>query len=74
MDEAILKGYNECIAVSELSSKDIITMNCFVSAGTKAKTKVIIFHKWLITTMNDDLPPVEIIHICDKEKELKIFT
>ena len=74
MDEAILKGYNECIAVSELSSEDIITMNGCVEDGTKAETKVIIFHKRLIPTMNDDLPTVEIIHICDKEKELKILT
>ena len=58
MDEAILKGYNECIAVSELLSEDIITMNRCVSAGTKSETKVIRFHKRIITTINDDLPPV----------------
>ena len=46
-------------------------MNRCVQAGTKAETKVIRFHKWLITAMNDDLPPVEILRICDKEQELK---
>ena len=74
MDEAILKGYNPFIAASELFHEDIITMNDRVGAGTKAKSKVIRFHKWLITTMNDYFLYVEILNICDKEQELTTLT
>ena len=48
-------------------------MNDCVGGGTKAETKVIRFHKWLITTMNDDFPSVESLHICAKEEELQIL-
>ena len=66
MDESILKGYNQYIDVSDLSPEDIITIDDCDAAGTEAKTEVIRFHKWLITTMNYDLRPFEILHICDK--------
>ena len=39
---------------------------------TEAKTSVIPFHKWLITTTNDDLLSIDILS--DNEKELKIQT
>ena len=58
MDEAILKGCNQCITESKLFPEDIITMNNRVEAGTESETKLIRFHKWLITIMNDDLPSV----------------
>ena len=44
MDEVILKAYNQCIAATELSPEDIITMNDHIVAGIEAKTKVIRFH------------------------------
>ena len=45
VDEAIIKGYNQCIAASELSAEDIMAINDNVAASTKPKTKVIRFHK-----------------------------
>ena len=68
VDEVIIKGFNRFILASELLPEDIITINDHVEDGTKAKTKVIRFNKQLITTMNDDFPYVEILHICDKEQ------
>ena len=68
VDEAIIKGYNQCIAASELSAEDIIAINDHLAASTKPKTKVIRFHKWLIATINNDFPYVKILHICDKER------
>ena len=40
--------------------------------GNEDKTSVIWFHKWLITTTNDDLTSVYILS--DDEKELKLLT
>ena len=74
VDEAILKAYNQCIAATELSPEDITTMNDRVTAGIEAETKVIRFHKWIITTMNDDFPSVETLNVCADEQQLKTLT
>ena len=66
MDESIIKSYNQYITAGELLPEDIISMNGSVEVGTKEETKVIQFHKRIITTMNDDFPPVESLNICAK--------
>ena len=68
LDEAIIKACNHCITNSELFPDYITTMNCSVDTDTKAETKVIRFHKWIITAMNINLPSVTSLHICAKEK------
>ena len=74
VDEAILKQHNQCIATIELSSEETIAMNDRVEAGIEAEIEVIRFHKWIITTMNDDFLSVEELNVCADEEELKGLT
>ena len=58
--------YTYIFVCMELPPDHIITMyDCFDSSK-ESQTRLIIFQKCFISTMNDDLPSDEILHICDK--------
>ena len=68
-DESINVEYRQCLAASLMSPEEVQHLNECIVAGTEAETTVIRFHKWLITTMNDDLPSID--DLSENEKKLK---
>ena len=58
-DTDILVEYNKCIDSSALSTDDIQLLQIAMENGIAAETKVIRFHKWLVTTMNDNYPQID---------------
>ena len=65
-DESISLHYKKCLAASLLSQEDVQFFKDSILEGTESRTSVIRFHKWLITTTNDDLPWIYILS--DDEK------
>ena len=63
--------YKNVLAEILLSQEDVQRSKDRILEGTEAKTSVIQFHKWLVTTKNDDLPSIDILS--DDKKELKLL-
>ena len=54
-DESISLHYKKFLAESLFSQEDLKCLKDRKLEGAEAKTNIIRFHKWLITTTNDDL-------------------
>ena len=64
--------YKNVLAEILLSQEDVQRSKDRILEGTEAKTSVIQFHKWLVTTKNDDLPSIDILS--GDEKEFKLLS
>ena len=70
-EESISTQYNKCLAASLFSQEYVQHLKDLILEGTEAKTRVIGFHKRLITTTNDEWPSIDILS--DDDKYLKII-